>query len=81
MFGHTHEFEDAETGQITITFYLNGTTKLACKVSANTNDDDIYKIKKRLLKKLNFDNYKSKKFQENTRLFTKKGLEITEHDM
>ena len=44
-------------------------------------DDDIYKIKKRLLKKLNLENYKSKKFQDNVRLFTKRGIEITEHDM
>ena len=79
MFGH--EPEDHSAGQICIKFYLNGSTKLACKVSGNTNDDDIWKIKKRLLKKLNFDNYKSKKFQENVRLFTKKGLEITEHDI
>ena len=78
MFG---ESEDHSTGQITIKFYANGTTKLACRVYANTNDDDIYKIKKRLLKKLNLENYKSKKFQDNVRLFTKRGIEITEHDM
>jgi len=78
LFGHAEE-HGAE--QITIKFYANGSTKLAAKISANTNEDDIYKIKKRLLKKLNFDNYKNKKFQENVRLFTKKGIEITEHDM
>ena len=59
MFGQQ---SDNNSSQIVIKFYANGTTKLACKVSANTHEDDIYKIKKRLLKKLNFDNYKSKKF-------------------
>ena len=59
MFGQP---EDHNAGQITIKFYPNGTTKMACRVHANTNDDDIYKIKKRLLKKLNLENYKSKKF-------------------
>ena len=59
LFGHP---SDQGAEQITIKFYANGSTKLACKVYANTIDDDIYKIKKRLLKKLNFDNYKNKKF-------------------
>ena len=45
-----------------IKFYANGTTKLACRVQANAMEDDINKIKKRLLKKLNFENYKSQKF-------------------
>lgn len=63
LFGNPENHEiDYGAEQITIKFYANGSTKLAAKVSANTNEDDIFKIKKRLLKKLNFDNYKNKKF-------------------
>ena len=59
MFGHP---EYHSTRQIKIKFYANGASEMACIVSANANDDDIYKIKKRLLKKLNLQNYKNKKF-------------------
>ena len=64
-----------------IKFYANGTTKLVGRIQANALEDDINKIKKRLLKLLKFENYKSQKFQDKVRLFTKRGIELTEHDM
>ena len=50
MFGNP---ENQRTRQTTIKFYANGKNEMACVVRANTEEDDIYKIKKRLLKKLN----------------------------
>lgn len=78
MFGQQ---SDGSGQAVTIKFYANGTTKLAGKIQANALEDDINKIKKRLLKKLNFENYKNQKFQDKVRLFTKRGIELTEHDM
>ena len=46
-----------------------------------TRDDELWKIKKRLLKKLKYKNYKSAKLQSEARFFTIKGIEMTEHDM
>ena len=45
--------EGQSSRQIKIKFQENGSTEIACIVKANTEEDDIYKIKKRLLKKLN----------------------------
>lgn len=40
----------------------------------------MWKMKKRLLKKLGYKNYKSSKLQSELRFFTVKGIELTEHD-
>ena len=59
FFGNQSE----DSGKATkIKFYANGTTKLAGRIQANALEDDINKIKKRLLKLLKFENYKSQKF-------------------
>ena len=66
---------------IYLKFYQNGSTKLACKVKAEQGQDELWKIKKRLLKKMEFRNYKSTELQSQVRLFTIKGIELTEFDM
>ena len=44
-----------------ITFYANGSTSNKTQVAAHPGEDELWKIKKRLLKKLDFKNYKSEK--------------------
>jgi len=50
-------------------------------VPAHPGEDELWKIKKRILKKLKFENYRGDKLQSELRLFTVKGIELTEHDM
>ena len=64
-----------------IKFFANGATKLSCTVAANHREDQVWKIKKRLLKKLKYKNYKDSELQNEVRLFTVKGIELTEYDM
>ena len=48
----------------------------------NRRDDDfVWKVKKRLLKKLKYKDYKSSSLQERVRFFTPRGIEMTEHDL
>jgi len=42
-----------------IKFFANGGTTNACTIAAHRGEDELWKIKKRLLKKLGFKNYKS----------------------
>ena len=51
------------------------------QVAAHPGEDELWKIKKRLLKKLEYKNYKSDKLQSELRVFTMKGIELTEDDM
>jgi hypothetical protein len=53
------ERDEEQNKECIIKFYANGATEAKCRIQANRRDDDIYKIKKRLLKKLKFKNYKS----------------------
>ena len=62
--------------QVQIKFFKNGGSRPSCIVKACPIDDDIWKIKKRLLKKLKYKNYKDKELQESVRLFTMKGIEM-----
>ena len=54
---------------------------MSCIVAANRREDQVWKIKKRLLKKLKYKNYKNAQLQNEVRLFTVKGIELTEYDM
>ena len=42
-----------------ITFFANGSTTNSCTVPIHPGEDELWKIKKRLLKKLRFKNYRS----------------------
>lgn len=42
-----------------IKFFANGNAKLVCTIRANYREDPLWKIKKRLLKKLKFKDYKN----------------------
>ena len=64
-----------------IKFFKNGGSKPSAIVKACPIDDDVWKIKKRLLKKLKYKNYKDHELQESVRLFTMKGIEMTEADL
>ena len=50
-------------------------------MTASRHEDQMWKIKKRLLKKLKFKNYKSSELQSELRLFTVKGIELTDDDV
>ena len=42
-----------------ITFFPNGSTKNSCTIPVNPGEDELWKVKKRLLKKLRYKNYRS----------------------
>ena len=54
---------------------------MKCRIVANRGEDELWKIKKRLLKKLKYKNYKSAQLQSEVRFFTVKGIEMTDHDL
>lgn len=62
-------------------FFANGQTKEKCTIIQASRDDQFWKIKKRLLKKLKYKNYKSAQLQSEVRIFSVKGIEFTEDDM
>ena len=64
-----------------IIFYANGSTSGSVTIPAQRGEDELWKIKKRLLKKLSFKNYKSAQLQSELRLFTAKGIELSEDDV
>lgn len=54
-FEHEH---DTNNEPVMIKLFKNGGSKPSCIVKACPIDDDVWKIKKRLLKKLKYKNYK-----------------------
>lgn len=60
--------------------HRNGEQKSMFRVGVNVTRDDLWKVKKRVLKKLDHPSYKDSETQKNLRLFTIKGVEIFEYD-
>ena len=63
---------------ITIKFFANGSTTNPVTIPCCRGEKESWKIKKRLLKKLKFKNYKSGQLQSELRIFTSKGIELTD---
>ena len=58
--GDVNNQNDERQNEITVLkFFPNGQTKEKCKIQFNRRDDELWKIQKRLLKKLKYKNYKS----------------------
>ena len=58
FFENVQEKDQRQNEAIHIKFFANGSAKEKCKIVA-IRDDELWKIKKRLLKKLKYKNYKS----------------------
>ena len=77
---HDLEFS-VQTEPVFIKIFKNGGSKSSCTVKLCPIDDDIWQLKKRILKKLKYENYRDKELQAEMRLFTMKGMEMGDHDM
>ena len=66
--------------QRTVVICKNGDSKPAFKVTVNVHSDDLWRVRKRVLKKLGHSQYKDRQAQQVLRLFTVKGVEIFEYD-
>ena len=81
FFEDVQQKADQESQTLYIKFFANGATKETCTIAADRRFDELWKLKKRLLKKLKYKNYKSEKLQSEVRIFTVKGIELGEYDM
>lgn len=81
LFGETSRLEERAPDTVCIKFIPNGQSREACVIEASRQDDALWKIKKRLLKRLKYKNYKSADLWEELRLFTVRGIEMADHDI
>lgn len=72
---------DEEKQPHTIKILQNGNSKLLCQIDIGPYEDDFWKVKKSLLKRLKFRNYKDRELQEEVRLFTMTGIDISHCDI
>jgi hypothetical protein len=67
--------------KITIKISRNGDCgKHLFSLSVDLQRDDLYKIKKNVLKKLEVPDYKNREKQQHLRFFTAKGVEVFDYD-
>ena len=59
FFENVSNKDDQQDEAVVIKFMANGQTKQKVRIEADRREDRLWKIKKRLLKKLKYKNYKS----------------------
>ena len=59
FFENVSNKDDQQNEAVVIKFMANGQTKQKVRIEADRREDRLWKIKKRLLKKLKYKNYKS----------------------